>query len=232
MSLILLIDTATERAMVGIAKEDVIIQEMYNESFKNHAPFLQVAVQCLFAENGLTLNEIDAVAITAGPGSYTGLRVGMSSAKGFCYALRVPLITLNTLETLALSAIYRNKEQAENSAALYCPLIDARRMEVYAAIYNVDMEMIVAPFNPILSALSFEEELREKKIIFFGNGAKKWEHICINPNADFQDISIVPQSMALLAEIHISQKIYTNLAKSSPFYLKEPYIIHEKYKKS
>ena len=231
MSLILLIDTATEKAMVSLAKDAVILHRLYHESPKDHASFLQPAIKKLLAESGQSITNIEAVAITAGPGSYTGLRVGMSSAKGLCYALGIPLITLNTLETLAASAILLNKNHPEYSTALFCPMIDARRMEVYAAIYTAEMELLLPPSGFILTDHSFEKTLQENSLIFFGNGSKKWEQLCQHPNALFQPVVLNPEAMAGIAASHLMQKKFASLAESIPFYLKEHYIFPEKYKK-
>ena len=231
MSLILLIDTATEGAMVSLAKDADILHTLYHESPKDHASFLQPAIKKLVAQCGLSITNIEAVAISAGPGSYTGLRVGMSSAKGLCYALRIPLITHHTLEILAVSAILPNKDHLEYSTALFCPMIDARRMEVYAAIYTAEMELLLPPSSCILTDHSFEKLLQENRMIFFGNGAKKWGQLCNHPNALFQPVVLNPEAMAGIAESHLMQKKIASLEESVPFYLKEHYIFPEKYKK-
>ena len=145
MSLILNIDTATEKAHVSLSNDAVILQSLYNESQKDHAGFLQPAILRLVKDAAVSLKNIDAVAVTAGPGSYTGLRVGMASAKGICYALQKPLIALNTLEVMAASALYHPGIHAANPVDLFCPMIDARRMEVYTALYNRQLETILAP---------------------------------------------------------------------------------------
>src|SRR5687768_2649863 len=123
MALILNIDTATETAMVSLAENDSILSFAVNNNQKDHASFLHPAIQDIINKTNKTIGEVDAVAVTSGPGSYTGIRVGMAAAKGLCYALQKPLITLNTLEVIALSSIEKIKEDA-----LYCPMIDARRM--------------------------------------------------------------------------------------------------------
>ena len=228
MSLILHIDTATEKAQVSISKDAVMLQVFYNDSLKDHASFLQPAIERLMKETSFRLPDIDAIAITAGPGSYTGLRVGMASSKGLCYALQKPLIALNTLEVLAASSLSLLTETPNNEIGLLCPMIDARRMEVYTAIYDRQLQVVLNPSTCILSGSSFEKELKHKRVVFFGNGAKKWEEICNNPNAIFKNVEILPGAMARLAERDFIFKKFSNLANSEPDYLKEIYTIQKK----
>ncbi|HQW93579.1 MAG TPA: tRNA (adenosine(37)-N6)-threonylcarbamoyltransferase complex dimerization subunit type 1 TsaB, partial [Ferruginibacter sp.] len=148
MSLILNIDTSSEKAHVSFAKDGSLLALLSSESQKEHASFLQSAIQQLCKTASIHLPEIDAVAVTAGPGSYTGLRVGMASAKGLSYALKKPFITMGTLDILARSAIDFFPEQAE--PVLFCPMLDARRMEVFTAIYQKDLKTILEPGALIL----------------------------------------------------------------------------------
>ncbi len=218
MSLILNIDTATETAQVSFAKDGKLLHAMHNDSQKDHASFLQVAVQQLVKDAAIKLNDVDAVAVSAGPGSYTGLRVGMSSAKGLCYALNKPLITVNTLEVLTAGAI----EQSHGTVNfLYCPMIDARRMEVFTAIFSSKTATILSPCAMILQQDSFNKELEKNKIVFFGSGAAKWKAICDHPNASFTVISNLAAAMAQLSQDHFTRNHFANLAYSEPFYLKE-----------
>jgi tRNA threonylcarbamoyladenosine biosynthesis protein TsaB len=218
MSLILNIDTATETAQVSFAKDGKLLQSLQNDSQKDHASFLQVAIQQLTKAAAIKLNDIDAIAVTAGPGSYTGLRVGMSGAKGLCYALNKPLITLNTLEVLAVAAIGQSHDTVN---FLYCPMIDARRMEVFTAIYSSITATILSPCAMILQHDSFLKALEKDKIIFFGSGADKWKAICHHPNASFTVVSNLPAAMSQLAQDYFIRNHFANLAYSEPFYLKE-----------
>jgi tRNA threonylcarbamoyladenosine biosynthesis protein TsaB len=191
---------------------------LMNTSQKDHASFLQVAIQQLINDAAIKLNDVDAIAVTAGPGSYTGIRVGMSSAKGLCYALNKPLITINTLEVLNVAAV----EESHGSVNfLYCPMIDARRMEVFTAIYSSRTTTILAPCAMILQQDSFINELKKNKIVFFGSGADKWEAICKHPNASFTVVSNLAAAMAQLSHHHFTRNDLANLAYSEPFYLKE-----------
>jgi len=218
MSLILNIDTATETAQVSFAKDGKLLHSLNNDSQKDHASFLQVAIQQLMKAAAIKLNDVDAIAVTAGPGSYTGLRVGMSSAKGLCYALNKPLIAINTLEILAGAAIDQSHDTVN---FLYCPMIDARRMEVFTAIYSSKSTTILAPCAMILQQDSFNNELEKNKIAFFGSGADKWKTICAHPNASFTVVSNLAAAMAQLSQDYFIRNHFANLAYSEPFYLKE-----------
>ena len=220
MSLILHIDTATEIAHVSIANNGLILRWLTNSSQKDHAAFVQVAIQQLVADTGISLKDLDAIAVVAGPGSYTGLRVGMASAKGLCYALDKPLIALDTLIVWAASAKQATKDPA-NPHLLFCPMIDARRQEVFTAIYDQNLEIILAPCAMILDKTSFTGQLLKNNILFFGNGAEKWKQLCNNPNASFINSTILPEAISRLAfELH-TRKIYTELVESQPVYLKD-----------
>src|SRR5450755_1397709 len=171
--MILLIDTSQEIGTVAIESDGKVLFSEENKIAKEHAAWLHSATGRILNEAKMTLRELEAIAVVAGPGSYTGLRVGMAAAKGFCYALKIPLITRNTLEIMGVSMAAVAVEQQ----ALICPMIDARREEVYTALYHPDGEEIQAPRALILDKNSFEEELQTNRIIFFGSGAKKWEKI-------------------------------------------------------
>jgi tRNA threonylcarbamoyladenosine biosynthesis protein TsaB len=162
---------------------------------------------------------VDAVAVTAGPGSYTGLRVGMASAKGLCYALKKPLITISTLEVLTASAL--DLFPADNKDLLYCPMMDARRMEVFTAVYKQDLSIQLQPCPMILEESSFEKELLNNKIVFFGSGSDKWKLICKHENAIFKAVSVLPKSLGKSTNALFSEKKFTELAYSEPLYLKE-----------
>lgn len=219
MSLILNIDTSGETAQVSFSKDGQVLQYLVNESQKDHASFLQPAILELTKISGIALNDIDAIAVTAGPGSYTGLRVGMASAKGLCYALKKPLIALNTLEVLTVSAtlLFSFKD----NPVLFCPMIDARRMEVFTAIYDKDLNPYLSPRPLILNEMSFEKELSAGKILFLGTGSIKWEAICNHPNAMFEQVAIHPEGISKRSNDLFLKKQFTDLAYSEPFYLKE-----------
>lgn len=218
MSFILNIDTATEFAQVSIASNEKVLQTKGNTSQKDHASFLHSSIKQMLSDYSFKIQDIDAVAVTAGPGSYTGLRVGLSSAKGLCYALHKPLITINTLEVLAVAA----QQLTENTAELLiCPMIDARRMEVFTAIYSKDLTALLAPCAMILQNDSLLNYLIKHKIIFCGNGAAKFKNVCTHTNASFANISENSTAMAILSARYFMQKRFADLAYADPFYLKD-----------
>ncbi|MBK8609878.1 MAG: tRNA (adenosine(37)-N6)-threonylcarbamoyltransferase complex dimerization subunit type 1 TsaB [Chitinophagaceae bacterium] len=219
MSLLLNIDTASEKAHVSFAENGELIGYLVNESQKDHAGFLQAAIAELVKTTGVLLTDIDAVAVTAGPGSYTGLRVGMASAKGLCYTLGKPLVTPGTLDALTASAL--QVFQHPGPSGLYCPMIDARRMEVFTAMLKPDLTFVQEPLALILDERSFEKELNQNNILFFGNGSGKWERICKHENALFRQVILLPEALSKLAFGMFSEQKITELAYSEPFYLKE-----------
>lgn len=161
----------------------------------------------------------DAVSVSAGPGSYTGLRIGVSTAKGLCYGYDIPLIAVDTLKIISKNALTGITEKKD---VLLCPMIDARRMEVYTALYNTDLEVIRPVSAEIISENSFAEILEEKTIYFFGNGSGKCKSIITHPNARFLDNAVpLAENMMQLAEHKFSQKEFVDTAYFEPFYLKE-----------
>lgn len=221
MALILQIDTATEHASICLSKNGKALYQMESADQKNHGSFLQPAIQELMQKSQLSLSELDAVAVTEGPGSYTGLRVGLASAKGLCFALNKPLITINTLKLIAASIIHANLE-TENDY-WYAPMIDARRMEVFTAIYDCQLNLIDAPNAKILDENAFLETLNVKPLIFSGSGAPKFKAICSNTNAHFSSLQHQASDMSALAYNDLSSKTFANLAYCEPFYLKSFY---------
>ena len=224
MSLLLNIDTAIDTAHVSIAKDGHILHEAVNTDQRGHAAFLQPAIQSIFKNAGLSLHELDAIAIVAGPGSYTGLRVGMASAKGLCFALNKPLITIGTLQVMAWQAINQFTINQIELPPLFCPMIDARRMEVFTAIYDRALNIALSASAMIIEKKSFGNLLLKNKIIFFGNGAAKWQRLCDNENALFFE----PKSNGLYMSELAFKKYLTNdfsdTAYTEPMYIKEFYI--------
>ena len=213
MALILNIDTAIDSASVCLAKDGGILSLKKNEQ-KDHAAWLHPAIKEIFEKNNSELKTIDAIAVTGGPGSYTGLRIGMATAKGICYALNKPLITLNTLEVMANAA-------KEEEADLLCPMIDARRMEVFTAIYSKDLQIIKEPAAIEINEKSFDKELSTNSICYFGNGSLKFQPIKKNKSAIFSNIISDASSMIYLSVEKFKQKEFADLAYAEPLYLKE-----------
>lgn len=216
MSLVLNIDTSVEAASVCLAKDSQVLAISKNERQKDHAVWLHVAIKEIFEKNKLEMSVVDAIAVTEGPGSYTGLRIGMATAKGICYALSKPLITLNTLLVMANAV-------KGNEAELLCPMIDARRMEVFTAIYTRDLRVIKQPMAITLNETTFDEELAKNSICFFGNGSDKFRQIKNNTNAIFSQTNFDAADMVLLAEQKFKSKEFADLAYAEPLYLKEFY---------
>ena len=214
MSCILCIDTSVQTSSICLLHKDSVIAIKENKDQKESAAWLQVAIKDLVTEQGISLQQLNAVAVSAGPGSYTGLRVSMASAKGLCYALHIPLILLNTLQVMVYSALIENTD-------LYCPMIDARRMEVFTAIYDKNRAEVIKPHPLILDPTSFSDLLATNSISFFGNGSLKFEAIQKHPNARFLDVSSNAGTMAKLALEKYRNKDFADLAYSEPFYIKE-----------
>ncbi|MFP5040436.1 tRNA (adenosine(37)-N6)-threonylcarbamoyltransferase complex dimerization subunit type 1 TsaB [Parasediminibacterium sp. JCM 36343] len=229
MALILNIDTSTEIASVSISEDGKVFGSESNPDPKNHGAFLQPAIKKLLDDVRVTFDSLDAVAVANGPGSYTGLRVGLSSAKGICYAMSKPLITINTLQVLALASLQATAiDSNKTNTCLLCPMIDARRMEVFTALYNVKIETIMPPQAIILDANSFNGQLAKNTIVFSGSGKEKFKNIINNNNALFVDIQDNIASMAVLAHQYFSRKDFASLAYAEPFYVKEVYFAEKK----
>lgn len=218
MALLLNIDTATEHASVCLSDNNGVLLLLESNDQKNHGAFLQPAIQQLMQQTGLTLQQLDAIAVTEGPGSYTGLRVGLASSKGLCYALQKPLITINTLQVMAKAAIQEQGNQFPG--ALFCPLIDARRMEVFTAIYDGQLVEIEAPNAKILDASSFEDVLAKQPVVFNGTGNIKLKTVLNNKNAIFSAVQHNAATLSQLSSIAFENQSFANLAYCEPYYLK------------
>jgi tRNA threonylcarbamoyladenosine biosynthesis protein TsaB len=224
MPLILNIDTATENAIVCLSENETILAFEENHDQKNHAAFVQPAIEKLFNTTNIKIQNIDSVAVTAGPGSYTGLRVGLASAKGLCYALRKPIILINTLDVMAKSIIREFKNQkSENIHALFCPMIDARRMEVFMALYDSQLQPLLQPSAIIIDEDSFAKELSEHSIIFAGNGSIKLKALICHKNAIFSSIQHNASDLSELSLKAYNKNQFSELAYCEPYYLKEFY---------
>lgn len=219
MPLLLNIDTATEHASICLSRNGVVAGLVESADQKNHASFVQPAIEGLMREQGVSLSEIDAVAVTAGPGSYTGLRVGIASAKGICYALGKPLILVNTLEVMAQAVLSRGGQIAED--ALLCPLIDARRMEVFTALYSPSLQEIKPPHALVVDENSFAESLSAGKVVFSGSGHVKMQQIITSPNAVFSTVQHNASDLAVRAGNAYQSRLFADLAYSEPLYVKE-----------
>ncbi|WP_291908152.1 tRNA (adenosine(37)-N6)-threonylcarbamoyltransferase complex dimerization subunit type 1 TsaB [Chitinophaga sp. CB10] len=217
MALIINIDTATARGSVSLARDGKVIQTLASEEQRDHAATMVLFIEQLLKEQGINPATLDAIAVSAGPGSYTGLRVGVATAKGLCYAWEKPLIAVSTLQMMAQGMLLQQPE--EN--VLYCPMLDARRMEVFTAVYNHRLEEVLQPQAMILEEHSFKELLAQHKIVFFGDGSPKWRQLLpAAGNAAFAEYTMNAGDMAPLSEAAYTSKSFADLAYFSPFYLK------------
>jgi tRNA threonylcarbamoyladenosine biosynthesis protein TsaB len=225
MPLILQIDTATDYAGVGLSQEGKLIAKEEEIHQKNHASFLHVAIQKVLNKANKTLNDIDAVAVTGGPGSYTGIRVGLSSAKGICYALNKPLIVMNTLQVIAAAALAEAVKQnilPKTDFRLY-PMIDARRMEVFGGIYNPALYATQETAAFILDDAFFSSLKKDEPMLFCGNGSAKINQLQLS------DMHLVIQSQHTVNQmIELSEKAFldqhfSDIAYTEPIYVKEFY---------
>jgi tRNA threonylcarbamoyladenosine biosynthesis protein TsaB len=221
MSLILNIDTAVDSASICLAQDGRSLGLLVNPDQKEHAAWLHPAINELLKKNGLTPAQLGAIAVSIGPGSYTGLRVGLASAKGLCYALNIPLVAISTLRIMALAV---QKEATD----LICPLIDARRMEVFAAVYDKELGEKIAPHALIIDEKSFSTLLAENKILFCGNGSQKLQPLVSATSAFFTGTTADATHLAQLSHDHFSRKSFANLIYTEPLYIKEFYSPHRK----
>lgn len=218
MKTILTIDTTTTVCSVALASESGIVESRIDHTGNNHSKVIGVFVQDMLEVAKQKGAEICAVALSQGPGSYTGLRIGASFAKGFCYGNSIPLIAIPTLKIMASAAA-----RETDASTLLCPMIDARRMEVYSAIYDTSLNEIEATKANIIDENSFKEILETKKIAFFGNGSSKCSKVLgQNPNAVFIDgIDPLATEMGTMAWQAYNNSEFVDVAYFEPFYLKE-----------
>jgi len=217
MSLILMIDTAQETAFVSISKNGESIGCIQNDIQKEHAAFLHVAIQDLLKSYAVELKDIDAISVTKGPGSYTGIRVGMSSAIGLSYALNKPIIHICSLQLLAHAA---TNKITDPTSVLFCPMIDARRMEVFTGLFNHLLEPILAPAAMIIDENFMDDFLKNQSIVFIGSGKDKFEKISKNEQAQFLEVDNLHIAMASLSNFYYNSKSFASIESFEPAYLK------------
>lgn len=218
---ILNIETSTTCCSAAITIDGKPVASVEQLANANHASQLPVFIQQLLHEANANDWHLDAVALSQGPGSYTGLRIGASTAKGICYGLNIPLIPVDTLQVLCASV----PSGVLPDNALLCPMLDARRMEVYTALYQqqgTQLSTISEVQAMIIDADAFAQTLAQQPVYFFGNGAAKCQSVITHPNAHFVD-NVVPQAqcMGLLAEMQPNSLDVKQMAYYEPFYLKE-----------
>lgn len=215
MAYILCIESATTNCSVAIAKDGLIISLVENATENySHAEQLHNYIEKALQQASLDKTDLNAIAVSKGPGSYTGLRIGVSAAKGMCFGLDIPLLAIPTLASLA---------QQVKEATLVIPLLDARRMEVYAAVYDQNKKNIKEPFAEILSETSFNKFVSTHKTTFIGNGVKKFKELVDNhPNIVFMEDALPSANdMAVLANKKYIKSNFENVAYFEPYYLKD-----------
>ena len=225
MAYILNIETSTKNCSVSIAKngEILAIKELNNGQY-SHAEVLHPFIQDILVEANIKMNKIDAVAVSKGPGSYTGLRIGVSAAKGFCFAFNKPLISIDTLTSLSYSITIEE--------GFIVPMIDARRMEVYSCVFNNKHQKERVIKAEIIDDNSFNAYLSENKVYFLGDGSQKCKEIITHKNAVFVDDKYPSaKEMAILSYEKYKKSDIEDVAYFEPFYLKDFIVIPEKKKK-
>mgnify|MGYP005990089933 CR=1 FL=1 len=225
MAIILNIETSTKNCSVSLAKNGsiLVLKEINNGSY-SHAEVLHPFIVDVLKEAKITTEQIDAVAVSKGPGSYTGLRIGVSAAKGLCFAFDKPLISINTLESLSHSVSIKK--------GFVIPMLDARRMEVYSAIYDKNHQQIREIKAEVIDENSFIDVLEKNKVCFLGDGANKCKEIITHKNAVFVDDKFPSANeMAKLSYDKYKKNDIEDVAYFEPFYLKDFIVIPEKKKK-
>ena len=232
MSLILCIETGTDVCSVGLARNGEVVSLRESDEGRDHAKKVAVFVDELLHETGVSPDELDAVAVGMGPGSYTGLRIGVSFAKGLCYGLNIPLVAVGSLD--ALAEVAREDYEAGIllvegwSDAYLVPMIDARRMEVYTRVFNAAGEPLSDVKAEVVDENSFAEWREKRKMIIFGNGAAK----CCEALQGVEYVNITPSArgLARLAEQRLQRGEVEDIAYFEPFYLKDFVVIPSKKK--
>lgn len=224
LTYILNIETATTVCSVSVSENDQVLALKELDNGYTHAENLHVFIQEVLNAAGISATQLHAVAISKGPGSYTGLRIGTSAAKGLCYALNIPLISVNTLQILSAAAYAKNKE-----AVYYCPMIDARRMEVYTAIYDQKLNTIKNTEALILDESSVLNFHNYPSICFFGNGMPKSKELLSGiAGVTFVDnVSTSAAYMPALAHNQFLNSEFEDVAYFEPFYLKDFFILNK-----
>jgi len=217
MPAILSLETSTDVCSVALHDGEKLLAQAEIHEPQAHAARLAPLIDSVTRQAGISLRAIGAVAVSKGPGSYTGLRIGTSTAKGLCYALDIPLLAVGTLELLAFQGNHLNPAHA-----LLCPMIDARRMEVYCLVADHCLEVIRPVSATIIEGNSFEELLQGSSMLFFGNGSNKCREVIRHPNAVFLD-GVFPRaaSLGLMAARKFREGAFEDLVQFKPFYLKE-----------
>ncbi|MBK3518621.1 tRNA (adenosine(37)-N6)-threonylcarbamoyltransferase complex dimerization subunit type 1 TsaB [Carboxylicivirga marina] len=222
MAKILSIETSTGVCSVAYSENGEVVASKELYQINSHASNLTVLIEELFAQNNTPdMKDIDAVAVSSGPGSYTGLRIGVSTAKGICYALNKPVIAIDSMHILTQPLVNKEWEKSE-LPTVFCPLMDARRMEVYTAVFDSDLNIIEEISAKIVDEETFLKWLSVNRVVFFGNGADKCKEVIQHENAIFvDDCHPLAKNLAPLAEQYFAEEKFEDVAYFEPFYLKD-----------
>lgn len=213
MALILTIETSTSKLSVALARDGKVLASRISDEARLQASLTAPFVKEVLDQAGYSVKDLDAVCVGKGPGSYTGLRVGVSTAKGLCFGAGIPIIAIGSLDALAAGSGARE--------GLVIPMIDARRMEVYTAVFSPEGEQLTPVEAKVVDSGAFEAELDKGPVLFIGDGALKCASVISHPNASFREAWPLAQDLAPLAEKAFEQKRFEDLAYFEPFYLKD-----------
>jgi tRNA threonylcarbamoyladenosine biosynthesis protein TsaB len=216
MAIILSIETSASACSVALHKDGNPVHTIEIAEAQAHAAKVAVSINELLNYSSLKVNDLEAVAVSSGPGSYTGLRIGTSVAKGLCFGLNIPLIAVPTLTALAHHVSRSHKDK------YLCPMIDARRMEIYTQIFDGDLNAVTYTEAVVVDQTSFRELLDRQPVLFFGDGAEKCKGVINHPNAEFVD-GVYPKAtfVGWVAEQNFREKKFADLVDFTPLYLKE-----------
>lgn len=215
MAIILCIETSTTNCSVAIAVDgEIVVLKEDNNNKYSHAEKLHLYIENALHESGIKKSSLNAIAVSKGPGSYTGLRIGVSAAKGLCYALDIPLISIPTLESLSY--------QVSANIGFIIPMLDARRLEVYSAVFTSEKKLMRETKAEVLDDNSFMDYLEKNKVSFIGDGVEKFKAICKHNNAIFVDNKLPSAyQMGSLAEFKFNKNDFEDVAYFEPYYLKD-----------
>lgn len=226
MAKILCADTSSQLCSVSIFNNDDLVDNVNSKIERSHSKLLLKLIDSLLNKNNLSIKDLDAFSIAKGPGSYTGLRIGVSTFKGLCYSLEKPLISINTLEILSVLA----KQKISDNVYNLCPMIDARRMEVFTKLLNQDLEEVDVDKALILEEDSFKN-FKNNKIYFFGDGSYKFKKISIDKNHNFlKNIESNSKSMGNLSYKKYLDKDFEDISLFEPLYIKDFHLVKKKKK--
>ncbi|HUS87465.1 MAG TPA: tRNA (adenosine(37)-N6)-threonylcarbamoyltransferase complex dimerization subunit type 1 TsaB [Bacteroidales bacterium] len=221
--MILCIETATNICSVALCSNEKVVSARESDEDKSHASLLTILIGELFNESHIMAGQLDAIAISKGPGSFTGLRIGVSVAKGISYASDVPLVAINTLKSMyhGISEIRQNIKGTDEQI-LFCPMIDARRMDVYYSVFDTGGKELVETRADTIDKNSFQKLLSDHKILFFGNGSTKCRDILRNKNALFHEgFNLSAKYLCIPATTAVSNRMFEDVAYFEPYYLKD-----------